>query len=292
MTKRQTGLLAGAGLLFATILWGGGFVVVKDSLDVIPPVYMIALRFALAGIFLSAIFWQKLRRMTRRTLRSGIVLSFFLFLAYTFQTVGCRYTTAGKNAFLTTIYVILVPLIAWFFSRRNPGLRVFAAALLAVAGIGFLSLNDDLSINLGDILTLVCGFWYAVHIIFIARFTQTGDEDPIVLTVLQMIFCSAFAWIFAPFYDGPLPMEAVTAPRSILSIVYLGIFPSGAAFLLQNVGQKHLSANTAALLLSTEAVFGAVFSAFFLGETMTARMIFGCFLLLAAVILSETRQQA
>jgi drug/metabolite transporter (DMT)-like permease len=104
-----------------------------------------------------------------------------------------------------------------------------------------------------------------------------------------MIFCSAFAWIFAPFYDGPLPVEAVAAPRSILSIIYLGIFPSGAAFLLQNIGQKHLSANTAALLLSTEAVFGAVFSAFFLGEMMTARMIFGCLLLLAAVILSEQR---
>jgi drug/metabolite transporter (DMT)-like permease len=289
MNKRKTGLLAGAGLLFATILWGGGFVAVKDSLDIIPPIYMIAIRFALAGIFLNAIFFRKLRQMTRSTLRTGIILSFFLFLAYAFQTVGCVYTTAGKNAFLTTIYVILVPFIAWVFSKRNPGAHVFIAATLAVAGIGLLSLNDDLSINKGDILTLVCGFWYAVHIVFIARFTQKNNEDPITLTILQMIFCSVFAWLFAPFYDGPFPVEAVTTPRPVLSLLYMGIFPSGIAFLLQNIGQKHLSPSTAALLLSTESVFGAIFSAILLSETMNPRMIFGCCLLFLAVILSETK---
>ncbi|MDR1024833.1 MAG: DMT family transporter [Treponema sp.] len=289
MNTKKTGLLAGAGLLFATILWGGGFVAVKDSLDIIPPIYMIAIRFALAGIFLSAVFFRKLRQMTRTTLRTGIILSFFLFLAYTFQTVGCVYTTAGKNAFLTTIYVILVPLIAWVFSKRNPGAHVFIAAAIAVAGIGLLSLNDDLTINKGDVLTLVCGFWYAVHIVFIARFTQKQNEDPITLTVLQMIFCSVFAWIFAPFYDGAFPVQAVTTLRPVLSLLYMAVFPSGIAFLLQNVGQKYLSPSTAALLLSTESVFGAVFSAVLLGESMNIRMIFGCGLLLFAVILSETK---
>jgi drug/metabolite transporter (DMT)-like permease len=289
MTRRKTGLLAGAGLLTATILWGGGFVAVKDSLDVVPPIYMIALRFALAGVFLSAVFFGKLKRVTRSALRAGIILSVFLFLAYAFQTVGCVYTTAGKNAFLTTVYVILVPFITWFFSKRNPGVHVFAAALLAVAGIGFLSLNEDLSVNRGDVLTLVCGFWYAVHIVFIARFTQKHDEDPITLTILQMVFCSVFAWILAPFYDGPFPVEAVTTMRPVLSLIYMAIFSSGIAFLLQNIGQKRLAPSTAALLLSTESVFGAVFSAFFLGESMNARMIFGCALLLLAVICSETK---
>jgi drug/metabolite transporter (DMT)-like permease len=289
MNSRKTGLAAGAGLLFATILWGGGFVAVKDSLDIIPPIYMIAIRFALAGMFLSAVFFRKLRQMTRSTLRTGIILSFFLFLAYTFQTVGCVYNTAGKNAFHTTVFVILVPLVNWALSKRNPGAHVFTAAALAVAGIGLLSLNDDLTINKGDILTLVCGFWYAVHIVFIARFTQKQNEDPITLTVLQMIFCSVFAWILAPFYDGSFPVQAVTTLRPVLSLLYMAIFPSGIAFLLQNVGQKYLSPSTAALLLSTESVFGAIFSAILLGESMNTRMIFGCGLLFFAVILSETK---
>jgi drug/metabolite transporter (DMT)-like permease len=289
MTTKKTGILAGSGILFATILWGGGFVAVKGSLDTIPPIYMIALRFALAGILLSVIFHKKLRRMTRSTLRTGIILSIFLFLAYVFQTVGCLYTTAGKNAFLTTIYVILVPLITWGFSKRNPGIHVFAAAALAVTGIGLLSLNADRSINRGDILTLICGFWFAVHIVFIARFTQTRNEDPITLTVLQMIFCAAFAWLLAPFYDGPFPLAAVTTPRPILTLLYMAIFPSSIAFLLQNIGQKYLAPSTAALLLSTESVFGALFSALLLGETMNLRMITGCAILFFAVILSETK---
>jgi drug/metabolite transporter (DMT)-like permease len=284
---RKTGLLAGAGLLVATILWGGGFVAVKDSLAVVPPIYMVALRFAAAGLFLSAIFHKRLRRITRRTLRSGVILALFLFLAYAFQTVGCVYTTAGKNAFLTTVYVILVPLITWVIAKRRPELHVFAAALLAVIGIGLLSLNDDLTVNRGDILTLVCGFWYAVHIVFIARFTQKHGEDPIALTILQMVFCSVFAWLFAPFYDGPFPVEAVTTARPVLSLLYLAVFSSGIAFLLQNIGQKHLSPSTAALLLSTESVFGALFSALLLGESMTLRMIAGCALLFVAVTLSE-----
>ncbi|MDR0639476.1 MAG: DMT family transporter [Spirochaetaceae bacterium] len=287
MTQRKIGLFAGAGLLVATILWGGGFVAVKDSLDVVPPIYMIALRFAAAGFFLSIIFFKRLKKMTRSSLATGIILAFFLFLAYAFQTVGCVYTTAGKNAFLTTVYVIFVPLITWVIAKRPPGLHVFAAALLAVIGIGLLSLNEDLTVNRGDVLTLVCGFWYAVHIVFIARFTQKHGEDPITLTILQMVFCSVFAWLFAPFYDGPFPVEAVTTTRPVLSLLYLAVFSSGIAFLLQNVGQKHLAPSTAALLLSTESVFGAVFSALLLGESMTVRMIAGCILLFAAVILSE-----
>jgi drug/metabolite transporter (DMT)-like permease len=286
---RKTGILAGAGLLIATILWGGGFVAVKDSLAIVPPIYMIALRFAAAGLFLSVVFFKNIRKMTRSTLGTGIILSFFLFLAYAFQTVGCVYTTAGKNAFLTTIYVILVPLITWVLVKRRPGIHVLAAALLAVVGIGLLSLNEDLTINRGDILTLVCGFWYAVHIVFIARFTQKHGEDPITLTILQMVFCSVFAWMFAPFHDGPFPVKAVTELRPVLSLAYLAVFPSGIAFLLQNIGQKHLAPSTAALLLSTESVFGAVFSALFLGETMNTRMILGCALLFLAVVLSETR---
>jgi drug/metabolite transporter (DMT)-like permease len=253
---------------------------------------MIALRFAAAGLFLSIIFCKRVgfkrsKQITGRTLRTGIILALFLFLAYAFQTVGCVYTTAGKNAFLTTIYVILVPLITWVIVKRRPGLHVFAAALLAVIGIGLLSLNDDLTVNRGDVLTLVCGFWYAVHIVFIARFTQKHGEDPITLTILQMVFCSVFAWLFAPFYDGPFPVAAVTTARPVLSLLYLAVFPSGIAFLLQNVGQKHLSPSTAALLLSTESVFGALFSVLLLGELMTLRMIAGCALLFVAVTLSS-----
>jgi drug/metabolite transporter (DMT)-like permease len=287
MTQKTTGVLAGGGLLLATIFWGGGFVAVKDSLDVVPPIYMMALRFTVASFVLSAVFFKQLAGLNRKVILHGAILSLFLFAAYAFQTIGCLYTTAGKNAFLTTIYVILVPLLTWVFSRRNPGGRVFAAALLAVIGIGLLSLEDDLSMNTGDVLTLVCGFWYAVHIVFIAKYTQT--ENPITLTVLQIIFTALLSWAFAPFYDGAFPVAAVTTLRPVLSLLYLAIFSTSIAFLLQNVCQKYTRASTAALLLSMESVFGALASAIFLGEVMSLRMFWGCALLFAAIVLAELK---
>ena len=289
MSKRARSLLGEGSLLLATLLWGGGFVAVKDSLDFMPPVYMIAVRFLAAALFLSALFFKRLRAINRRVLFHGFILSLFLFLAYVFQTTGLVHTTAGKNAFLTTIYVILVPLIAWIFSRRNPGLPVFLAALVAICGIALLSFNEDFSINKGDILTLICGFWFAAHIVFIARFTQKDDEDPIALTILQMFFCSLCAWACAPFFHGRFPAETLLLPRSLVSLGYLALFSSALAFLLQNVGQKYTAPGAAAIILSLESVFGAVFSALFLGETMSGRMILGCALLFIAILLSETR---
>jgi drug/metabolite transporter (DMT)-like permease len=289
MTQKTTGVLAGGGLLLATIFWGGGFVAVKDSLDVVPPIYMMALRFTVASFVLSAVFFKQLVGLNRRVILHGAILSFFLFAAYAFQTIGCLYTTAGKNAFLTTIYVILVPMLTWVFSRRSPGGRVFSAALLAVIGIGLLSLEDDLSMNIGDVLTLVCGFWYALQIVFIAKYTRT--ENPITLTVLQIIFTALLSWAFAPFYDGAFPVAAVTTLRPVLSLLYLAIFSTSIAFLLQNVCQKYTRASTAALLLSMESVFGALASAIFLGEVMSPRMFLGCVLLFAAIVLAELKKR-
>jgi drug/metabolite transporter (DMT)-like permease len=274
-------------MLFATIVWGFGFVAVKDVLDTVPPIYMLALRFTVAAIALCLVFFRRLKNITKTILLQSFVLSLFLFGAYVFQTIGCVYTTAGKNAFLTTTYVIITPVLTWFFTRRSPGIHVLLAAVLAIIGIGLLSLQDDFSINIGDVLTLICGFWYAAHIVFIARFTQTSD--PILLTVLQIAFAAVLCWLFAPLYDGAFPVAEVTTTRSVLWILYLAIFSTMIAFLLQNVCQKYTAPSTAALLLSMESVFGAIASAIFLGEVMTLRMIFGCALLFIAIVTAETK---
>jgi drug/metabolite transporter (DMT)-like permease len=287
MQNKTIHFLAGAGILFATILWGFGFVAVKDVLDIVPPIYMLALRFTVATVALCIVFFHRLKNINKTILLQSFVLSLFLFAAYAFQTIGCVYTTAGKNAFLTTIYVIFVPVISWVITRRSPGIHVLLAATLAIIGIGLLSLQNDLSINIGDVLTLICGFWYAAHIVFIARFTQSSD--PILLTVMQIVFTAALCWLFAPLYDGAFPVVAVTTLRPVLWILYLAIFSTMIAFLLQNVCQKYTAPSTAALLLSMESVFGAIASAIFLGEVMTPRMIFGCALLFIAIVTAETK---
>ena len=191
MYSNKIRLLSSFGLMLAAIIWGFAFVVVKSSLDLIPPIYMLAFRFTLAAAALTLIMLPKLRHLTRRDWISGAVLGTFLFTAHAVQTIGCQYTTAGKNAFLTTIYVIIVPFLHWIINRKRPSGYAVTAALIAIVGIGLLSLQGGGSgINIGDVLTIICGFIYAAHIVYIDRYTET--QDPIILTVMQMMPQSKF----------------------------------------------------------------------------------------------------
>lgn len=286
MNEKQKSMLAGGGLLLAAFIWGFAFVVVKNALDVVPPIYMLAFRFTLAALALGVIFRKRLNNLNRTLLRQGVVLGVFLFLAYAFQTVGCQYTTAGKNAFLTTVYVVIVPFLHWMLRGKRPDKYTVAAAWMALVGIGLLSLNSDLSINLGDVLTLICGFCYSFHMICIDKYTETGD--PVLLTVLQLAVVALLSWGIAPFYDGAFPM-GVFSRDAIVAMLYLGFLSTMVGFMLQNIGQKFTAPATAALLLSFESVFGALFSALFLKERMSGRMIVGCALLFVSIILSETK---
>ena len=251
---------------------------------------MLAFRFTIASVVLALIFLPRLKKMDKSTFFHGMILGVFLFCAYAFQTVGIQFTTAGKNAFLTTTYVMMVPFLAWIFYKTRPSVYAFVAAIIALVGIGFLSLQGESSdniINIGDVLTIICGFFFAIHIVFIGKYTQ--NEDPVLLTILQLGFSALFSWILAPFMDGKFPLAEIKRPDVILSMFYLGLFSTLLGFLLQNVCQKYLKASTASLLLSFEAVFGVLFSIIFLKEYLTGKMIFGCFLIFFALILSETQ---
>ena len=187
------------------------------------------------------------------------------------------------------MYVIIVPFLYWIVSKKRPGGRNIAAAFLAVIGLALLSLQGDLSINYGDFLTLVCGLMFAVHMVFIDKFTET--QDPIALTVIQILAAAIFNWACAPFLDGTFDF-AVLLDKSLLSgLLYLSVFSTTVAYLLQNSGQKYLSASTSAILLSMESVFGTLFSVIFLKDVLTGKMIAGCALMFAAVLLSELPQK-
>lgn len=291
MKKKTASVLAGAGLLLAACIWGFAFVVVKDSLDSVGPIWMLALRFTIAAAALALIYVPRLRALNKAYLVNGAILGALLFCAYAFQTVGCARTTAGKNAFLTTIYVILVPFFGWPLSRRRPRAAVFAAALLSVAGIGLLALSPSdssvLSMNSGDALTLVCGVFYALHILFMERCDRFGD--PILYTVVQFFFAAVFSWALAPLMDGPFPSASLSSARVAASMLYLGVLSTMVAFVLQNVGLKYVQSSIASLFLSFESVFGALFSALCLRERLTPRMAAGCAMIFAAVTLAEAK---
>lgn len=287
MTKHTTSLLSSAGLLLAAAIWGFAFVIVKDSLDYIGATWMLAFRFSIAALVLTLIYRRKLKILTLRAWFHGGILGFYLFTAYLVQTIGCKYTTAGKNAFLTTIYVFLIPLFLWAITKRRPAWYVFLCAIMSVAGIGLLALGtgDTGAVNIGDVLTLICGIFYAIHIIFTAKYNH--EHSPLLLTLLQFLFASAFSWIAAPILDGVFPLEQIQNPRIIVSMLYLGLFSTLVCFVLQNVSLKYLPSAWASLLLSFESVFGVLFSTIILGEKITLRMGFGCALIFAAVVLAQ-----
>lgn len=287
MQKKNLTVIASLGILFVTVIWGFAFVVVKNSLDAVPPLYMMAFRFSIAGIMLSLVFCRRFASLNKAAVKHGVGIGIALFLAYAFQTIGCKYTTAGKNAFLTTFYVILVPFINWALVKNKPDFYSLFAAVLSITGIGLLSLRGDLTMNIGDVLTLICGFCYALQIVFIARYSQ--NDDPVMLAVLQIVVSAVLSWIAALLFEGPVPVAAVKDTGVIGSMLYLGLLSTMVAFLLQNVCQKYTPPSTASILMSFEAVFGMLFSVIFLREPLSLRGFIGCILMFVAVIVSETK---
>ena len=292
-------------LLAAAMIWGSAFFVLKNALDDMPVFLLLTVRFTVGFILLAAIFHRKLRAMKREAVLHGAICGVLLFTAYAFQTFGLRETTPGKNAFLTTVYCVLVPfmgamLALWRRGRlrvragtdgptavlaghERPTLWNWLAAILCVIGIGLVSLNESLTMNRGDALTLVCGVFFALHVLAIGRYTR--DEDAVALTIVQFgvaAVCNAVLSLLTERLPASVPSGA------LVELCYLAIFPTTVAFLFQSVGQSVTPAAPAAILLSLESVFGVLFSVLFAGEIVTPRLLCGFALIFIAVIASET----
>lgn len=287
MNTKFTSIAASAGLLLAATIWGFSFVIVKDSLDYIGAFYMVAYRYTIAAVTMSLIFIKKWKLLSWDYIRHGGLTGLFLFLAYATQTVGCDYTTAGKNAFLTTFYVIMIPVLTWLLFKKRPRFYVFIAAVMSLTGIGLLALGSgDKGFNIGDLLTLICGVFFALHIIYTEKYNKAGG-DPLFLTLLQFIFTAIAGWICAPFLEGSFPAATAFSGRVVLSMLYLGLLSTMVGFSLQNIGLKYVQSSIASLFLSFESVFGILFSTLILHEVFTLKMFIGCTLIFLAVILAE-----
>ena len=282
MKKVET--LAKLALFLATVIWGSSFVIIKDAVNLITPNFLMAIRFTGAFIILSLIFRKNLRAITRDMIWKGAVMGICLFFAYFFQTLGVMQTTPGKNAFLTAVYCVLVPFMAWITGSNRPDRWNIIAAFICITGIGLISLQSDFSMGIGDALTLIGGFFYSCHMVAVAKYGE--GKDPVAMTILQFAFAAIIFWGATFVYDGgirPVPLEVLP------SIGYLCLFCTGAALLLQNFGQKHTSPSAAALILTFESVFGTLFSVVMGRELLSFRIVSGFALIFLAVVVSETK---
>ncbi|MEO4055150.1 DMT family transporter [Solibacillus sp. CAU 1738] len=271
-------------MMITAVMWGSGFIGMSIGLEHWSVMQLMALRFTLATILLAVIFNKKLRLISKSVFWKGSILGAILFIGFTLQTLGLEYTTPSKNAFLTAINVIVVPIIAYIIYRRRFDRFEILAAIIAIVGIGFLSLQDSFNMNLGDMLSILCAIAFAFDIFYTNVFVK--KEDALALTIVQFIVASILSWI-GVFALGEIPTSAST--EGILTIIYLAVFCTLVAYACQNIGMQYADPTKSALILSTESIFGTLLSVLLLGEILTGRMIFGCFLIFIAIIIAEVK---
>lgn len=278
-------------LVAATLIWGSSFLVMKQAVASIPVFTLLAIRFTVAGVLLSLIFWTKWRLLDKKSVTRGAVLGTLMFLGYLFQTFGLSGlggwlgTTPGKNAFLTATYCVWVPFLHSMVSRRRPDGYHLAAAGLCLAGIGLVSLTRPFTFVGGDLLTLLSSIAYALHILLVPRYAEEGDV--LQLTILQFLFMALWSW--AGLLATGERLATLPAGGDLLRLGYLALFATALALLFQNLGQAKSPPASAAVLLSLEAPFGVFFSVLFGNERPTVWTYLGFFLIFCAMLLSETR---
>lgn len=281
MKKRYANLL----LMVVTIIWGGGFLATDGALETISPFYVMMIRFLGASIFPLVLGWKKLKKLSALQIKQGVITGFFLFFAFAFQTFGLVYSTPGKNAFLTATNVVFVPYLLWFIYHKKPTRKEIFASMICVIGIALLTLKPNaLFLGLGDILSIICAVFFALHIISLERYG--AHTDAICMTALQMITAGIISSVCAFLFE--------TAPstiplRAMGNIAYLIFVSTLLAYLLQTYAQKFTSANSASLIISMEALFASLFSYLLLHEVMTPLMMLGAILIFLSVIFLEYR---
>ncbi len=281
---KKKSILADMSLLLVALVWGGGFIAVKGALDSISPFYIMAMRFSISTIIMLLFFRKKIKHITKNQLAVGTLVGLLLFLGFAAQTIGMKYTTAGKNAFLTGTNVVIVPFLYWAISKKKPDSYSLASAFLCFVGIGMLTLDGGIGINLGDGLTLICAVFFAAHIVSVGFFTE--KVGAITLVIIQLGSAAIFSLIAALIFE---PMPTHLNSDTIFAIGYLSIFSTMLAFMVQNVAQKYTTSTHAAIILCLESVFGSILSVLMLNEIFTSKMIIGCLTIFIAIITTETK---
>lgn len=279
-------LWAEISLITVSIMWGGGFIAVKTALSSgLAPGLINFLRSAIAILIMLPFCLFELRRASRREWLSGILAGSFMTFGFILQTIGQKYTTPSNNAFLTTLNVIFVPFIAWFFTKKKPEKRHIFSAFLSLCGIFLLtySLSEGLCFGAGDMLVVLCAFFFACHIAYLGKIS--ADCNIKFLILVQMMTSAVFSLVYFLLFDES-PAAGADMIQGVCSVLYLGV-TSCACFFMQTFAQKHIPAAQAAVFLSMEGLFGSLFSVIVGFEPLTVNLVLGGCVIFSAVLLTE-----
>lgn len=277
-------------LLLATIIWGSSFVSQSIAMTHMGPFTFQSIRCTLAVLALIPViavsdrfhggkFFAKWK--DRGLWKAGILCGIPLFFAINLQQLGLVDVDPGKSAFLTTMYIVMVPILG-IFRRKKPSKMILISVVLAVVGLYFLSCVGVTNIETGDLLLLGCALMFAVQITFVDKYAQSVDA--LRLNTIQAFICVILSTIVMLFTEAPA-WDGINA--CWLPLVHVGVLSMGVSYSLQIIGQKKLEPSTASLIMSMESVFAVFFNWIITGTVLNTNETIGCVLVLFAVLLSQ-----
>jgi drug/metabolite transporter (DMT)-like permease len=273
-------------MLAAAAIWGSAFVAQRLSLDVIGPFLFTGLRFLLGAAVLTPLLWMKAPARAqlaaiardRSLLLPGVALGALLAVSISLQQVGLQYTKIANAGFISSLYVVLVPLLGVLLRHRT-GVGTWFGALLAALGLYFLSIDENFSILYGDWFQLAGAFVIAAHVMAVGYFARR--HDPLVLSFLQFVVCGVLCGALGAALE---PFSLTMLRHALPTLLYGGLLSVGVGYTLQVVAQRDAAPAHAAVIFSMEGVFAALAGWIALGETLSARALLGCALMLAGLL--------
>jgi drug/metabolite transporter (DMT)-like permease len=280
VTSPRSQLTATFSLTLVTAVWGSTFFLIKDVVTVLPVADFLAVRFWVAAAVMVVAFWPQLRRLDGPALRRGLLLGVVYAVAQLLQTWGLEHTSASVSGFVTGMYVVLTPVLAGLLLRARTPPVVWLAVLLATAGLAVLSLHG-FAVGFGEALTFVSAAVYALHIVGLGAWSRPSDA--LGLSTAQMLSLAATCTVVA------LPGGIEVPPDAGVwaAVLYMALVAGAVALILQTWAQAHLPATRAAIVMTTEPVFAALFAVLLGGESLGSRVVLGGALVLTAMYLAE-----
>ncbi len=279
-------------LMITALIWGTAFVAQSVGMDYVGPFTFITARYIIGGVFLLPCIYL-LDKMNKKTvtessyndkktlLVAGTLCGIALFTASCFQQIGIQYTTVGKSGFITSLYIVIVPLLGILFKKKVSA-KVWISVVISLIGLYLLCMNEDFSISRGDFLILICAFCFSIHILIIDKYSSLVDG--VRMSCIQFFIAGLLGVIPMLFFEHPKITDILNACTPIL---YAGIMSSGVAYTLQIIGQRYTSPVLATLIMSLESVFAALSGWIILGEILSLKEFAGCCLVFAAIILAQ-----
>jgi drug/metabolite transporter (DMT)-like permease len=263
-------------LLAVAAAWGLAFVVMKDPIEKQNVNSFLFTRFAVAVIAMIALKPSVLKLITPEIIRKGLLAGLFLGTGYIFQTLGLARTGAAITGFITGLYVVSTPLIAWIVLRQKIDLYTMGCVVVATVGLALLSLHG-FSVGYGELLVLVSAVAFGAHIVALGHWSN--GLDSYAMTVVQLVGCALLTGVLAISQGYELPAGRSGWPV----VIYTAIFCTAIAFMVQTWSQAHISSTKVAVILTMEVVFSAIFAVLFGGETIRTQALIGGVLVLTAM---------